>query len=366
MALGVFDFFTPRMRNGNGASPAMETGASDGEPLIEPALVDSPPADVPIKEAPIGEAPTVRPAGPTLGLVLGGGAARGFAHIGVLRALMKRGLSFDVIAGTSIGAMAGGCYAAGHLDDFEEWARSLTRRRVFGYLDFSLSGSGLIGGARLADKLNTTLGKITIDELPLRFAAIATEIGTGHEIWLTRGRLADAVRASYSLPGVFAPVRVGGRWLMDGALVNPVPVSAARALGARVVVAVNLNADLIGRGSTIASHGSDESDETVDETTQQSRGLRSMFAAEHSLKRQFLGAAGRPGFSTVMMEAFNIMQDRITRARLAGDPPDVIINPRLGAIGLIDFHRADEAIALGAEATERALDSIGEVITALA
>jgi len=306
----------------------------------------------------------VQASGPTIGLVLGGGAARGFAHIGVLRVLMRRGFKFDVIAGTSIGAMAGGCYAAGQLDTFEEWARSLTRRRVFGYLDFSLAGSGLIGGGRLAERLQETFGRMMIDELPLRFAAIATEIGTGHEIWLTRGRLTDALRASYSLPGIFAPVRVGGRWLMDGALVNPVPVSAARALGARVVVAVNLNSDLIGRGATIAAHGSDE-DDGATEVVQQQRGLRNMFAPERTLKRQFLGAEGRPGFSTVMMEAFNIMQDRITRARLAGDPPDVVINPRLGNIGLIDFHRASEAIDIGAEAAERTLDSIGEVIAAL-
>jgi NTE family protein len=205
-----------------------------------------------------------------------------------------------------------------------------------------------------------------IDDLPMRFAAIATEIGTGHEIWLTRGRLIDALKASYSLPGVFAPVRVGGRWLMDGALVNPVPVSAARALGARVVIAVNLNADLIGRGSTVSGHGSDESDEEVLQIAQQQGGLRAVFGSEKTLKRQFLGTPGRPGFSTVMMEAFNIMQDRITRARLAGDPPDIIINPRMGSVGLLDFHRAAEAIELGAEATERALEPIGEVIAALA
>jgi len=356
----VFDFFT-----GRGRAHGVDAGPYGDEPLSEgSAFVDPPASNVPIKEAPIGEAPTIQPSGPTIGLVLGGGAARGFAHIGVLRVLMRRGFKFDVIAGTSIGAMAGGSYAAGHLDTFEEWARSLTRRRVFGYLDFSLAGSGLIGGARLAERLQTTFGKTTIDELPLRFAAIATEIGTGHEIWLTRGRLIDALRASYSLPGVFAPVRVGGRWLMDGALVNPVPVSAARALGARVVVAVNLNADLIGRGSTIAAHGSDENDE-IAEIVQQQGGLRSMFAPERTLKRQFLGAEGRPGFSTVMMEAFNIMQDRITRARLAGDPPDVVISPRLGNIGLIDFHRASEAIEIGTEAAERTLDAIGEVIAAL-
>jgi NTE family protein len=153
---------------------------------------------------------------------------------------------------------------------------------------------------------------------------------------------------------------------MDGALVNPVPVSAARALGARVVVAVNLNADLVGKGSTISSHGSDENDDALREALLQQRGgLRRIFRFDHAIKRQFLGRPGRPGFSTVMMEAFNIMQDRITRARLAGDPPDAIITPRLGAVGLIDFHRAAEAIALGTEAAEKSLDSITEAIAAL-
>ena len=359
----VFEFLVGHSRNGNGSTASVDGEAA--QPLKMEAGSTATIADLPIKRAPIGEAPIVRPSGPTIGLALGGGAARGFAHIGVLRALAKKGLKFDVIAGTSIGSVVAGCAAAGHLDAIEDWARSLTRRRVFGYLDFSLAGSGLIGGGRLAERLRATLGDTTIEELPLRFAAIATEIGTGHEIWLTRGRLADALRASYSLPGVFAPVRVGGRWLMDGALVNPVPVSACRALGARVVIAVNLNAGLIGRGSTIASHGSDESDDPVTEVMRQNSGLRSMFGTEKSLKRQFIGTGDRPGFSTVMMEAFNIMQDRITRARLAGDPPDITINPRLGKVGLLDFHRAGEAIDIGTEATERALESIGEAIAAL-
>src|SRR5690349_15662424 len=138
--------------------------------------------------------------------------------------------------------------------------RALTRRRIFGYLDFSFSGSGLISGSRLAGSLGENIGDVHIEDLPLKLSAIATEIGTGHEIWLTHGRLSDALRASYALPGIFPPVLIGGRWLVDGALVNPVPVSAARALGARLVIAVNLNADLFGRGTIIASHGSDESD----------------------------------------------------------------------------------------------------------
>ena len=303
---------------------------------------------------------------PTIGLALGGGAARGFAHIGVIRTLIAKGYTPDIIAGTSFGAVVGGCYAAGKLDDVEQWGLSLTRRRVLSYLDVSFSGSGLLGGGRLAEKLTDTLGDTRIEDLPIHFGVIATEIGTGHEIWITRGRLANAVRASYALPGIFPAVEIGQRWLMDGALVNPVPVSAARALGARVVIAVNVNTDLFGRGTTIHDHGADPEGEAPLEAEVASRGLLGRFGAEKSAKRRFLGTAARPGLSSVMVEAFNIMQDRITRARLAGDPPDVLISPRIGRIGLFDFHRAEEAIAIGAEATEKALEPFDEIVAALA
>jgi len=300
---------------------------------------------------------------PSIGLALGGGAARGFAHIGVMRTLAARGIVPDVIVGTSIGAVVGGCYAARQLDGLEEWARGLNVRSILSYLDISLSGSGLIRGGHLAAQLEKALTDSRIDDLPIRFAAIATEFNTGHEIWLTRGRLAEALRASYALPGIFPPVLIGGRWLVDGALVNPVPVSAARALGARLVIAVNLNSDIFGRGTIIADHGSDDSDDDASEASKPN-GLRGLFG-ERSLRRQFLGRRGRPGIPTVMVEAFNVMQDRITRARLAGDPPDVLISPRLGGVGWFDFHRAADAIAIGAEATEKAIDAVTEAVTAL-
>jgi NTE family protein len=303
---------------------------------------------------------TVRP---TIGLALGGGAARGFAHIGVIRTLEAHGIVPDVIVGTSIGAVVGGCYAAKEMDNLDNWARTLTVRGVLGYLDISLSGSGLISGGHLAAQLEAGLKESRVEDLPIRFAAIATEFNTGHEIWLTRGRLSDALRASYSLPGIFPPVLIGGRWLVDGALVNPVPVSAARALGARLVIAVNLNSDLFGRGTIIANHGPNENDIAAEPP--KVNGFRRMFSGERSLRRQFFGRRGRPGLPTVMVEAFNVMQDRITRARLAGDPPDVLISPRLGGIGWFDFHRAAEAVAIGSEATTRALDAVSEAVTAL-
>ncbi len=242
-------------------------------------------------------------------------------------------------------------------------------RRILGYLDVKFGGPGLIGGGRLAARLNEAIGKALIEDLPVRFAAITTEVGSGHEVWLARGSLALALRASYALPGIFPPVRLGGRWLVDGALVNPLPVSVARALGARVVIAVNLNADRFGRGATIASHGSDENDEAPAKSPEKPRrgflGLRGMFGAARAIKRQLTGGTSRPGFSTVMIDAFNIMQDRLTRMRLAGDPPDVHITPRIGHIGFLAFHRAADTIAIGQTATENALESINEFVAAL-
>jgi NTE family protein len=307
---------------------------------------------------------------PVIGLALGGGAARGFAHIGVLRTLLAHGIVPNIVVGTSIGAVVGGAYAAGHLDTLEEWARSLQVRNILGYLDVRLNGSGLIGGEKLAAKLEASLGNVLIEELPAKFASVAAEVRTGHEIWLTHGRLVEAMRASYALPGIFSPMLIGDRWLIDGGLVNPVPVSAARALGAEIVIAANVSSDVFARSTTIYSHGAPvEVPETVitpeapKETTK--RRFGKFFSPERTVKREFFGSAGRPGISSVMVDAFNIMQDRITRARLAGDPPDLLISPRVGQIGWFDFHRASDLIEFGARATERALDTIQEALPAL-
>jgi NTE family protein len=309
---------------------------------------------------------------PVIGLALGGGAARGFAHIGIVRTLIAHGIVPNVVVGTSIGAVVGGAYAAGHLDTLEEWARSLQPRNILGYLDIRLNGSGLIGGDKLAAQLEAAMGQTLIEELPLKFATVATEVRTGHEIWLTHGRMVDAMRASYALPGIFAPVMVGDRWLVDGALVNPVPVSAARAFGAEIVIAANLSSDVFAHSTTVYSHGPSAevtvavTPEAVTEPAPPKRGFGKFFSTERAVKREFFGGGGRPGISTVMVDAFNIMQDRITRARLAGDPPDLLISPRVGQIGWFDFHRADDLIAHGARAAERAIESIQEAIHILA
>lgn len=197
--------------------------------------------------------------------------------------------------------------------------------------------------------------------MPRPFAAVATECGSGHELWLTRGGLNAAIRASYAMPGIFEPVKIGGRWLFDGALVNPIPVTVCRALGADVVIAVNLISDTLFRGTVIHDRGfADRAVETVAEVVVAAppRARRRSGAV---FRRQFKGREdGAPGIANAMMDAINISQDRVSRSRLAGDPPDVMIKARLGGFGLFDFHRAEELIALGRDAARRALPEIAE------
>ena len=295
-----------------------------------------------------------------IGIALGGGAARGWAHIGVIKRLMQAGIKPDIVAGTSIGAVVGGCYVADKNEQLEEFALSLTRRRVFGLLDFNLAGSGLITGQRLCNQLNEHLSQYRIESLERKFVAVATELGTGHEVWLNQGRLVDAMHASYALPGIFKPVKIGGRWLIDGALVNPIPVSICRALGAGIVIAVNLHKDIFGKGSVIHNHGTTEEESKTGEDPKAEKGNGR--AAMHLLHRQFFGRGDiAPGISTVMLDAFNITQDRIARSRLIGDPPDLLLAPSLNKIGLFDFHRAEEAIGAGYTAADAMIDDITEL-----
>lgn len=277
--------------------------------------------------------------GPRVGLALGGGSARGWAHIGVIRALEEAGISPTVVAGCSIGAVVGASYAAGGLDRLETFARALTKRRVVGLLDPRLPGSGLIAGNRLRQRLAADLGERRIQDLPVRFGCVATEFGSGREIHLARGPLVEAVRASYAIPGLFPPVASDGRLLMDGTLVNPVPVALARALGADLVICVNLNGDT---GGPVAR-------EVV---TPPRRGLLRLVRGRSAPE------PAAPGIARVVLDAFNITQDRISRARLERDPPDVAIGPNVAGFGLFDFHRAAEGIALGHRAARAALPAI--------
>jgi NTE family protein len=306
---------------------------------------------------------------PVIGLALGGGAARGWAHIGILKKLDEAGIRPRVVVGTSIGAVVGGSWAAGKLPELETFARSLTKRSMLGLMDFHIPSSGLLAGDRLKGTLEQHFKGQLIEELPVKFAAVSTEITTGHEIWLTRGPLSDAMRASYALPGIFVPVQLAGRWLIDGALTNPVPVQVARALGAEMIIAVNLHTDVLGRSGVIREHGV-EPTLAVIPTPQQDEARHGLMAAVYGaagrLRSPFRGSAEpekadksvAPGILSVMLDAFNITQDRIARQRLAGDPPDVMVTPKIGGIGLTEFHRAEESIAAGEAAAAKVIDDI--------
>lgn len=296
-----------------------------------------------------------KPAPPSGGiaLALGGGAARGWAHIGVLRAFDEAGIPISMIAGTSIGALVGGCYLAGKMDELEDFARSLTKTGILRFMDFALRGSGLIAGDRLAKRMAPHLIDVKIEELDRPFIAIATDIQNGHEIWLHDGPIIDAIRASYALPGVFQPVVHNGRLMVDGALVNPVPVSACRTYESDMVIAVNLNAETFGRGTVIRSSHYDNnasvSGNGVESAEERASESWIPFMGQKRKAAKSASTAIKIGLTGVMMESFDIIQDRISRSRLAGDPPDYTIRPRLKNIGMADFHMADEAISLGFE-----------------
>ena len=310
---------------------------------------------------------------PVLALALGGGAARGWAHVGVIRALAQRGVKPDIICGTSIGALVGAAYASGELDRFEGWIKRLTVMDIVTLMDVSLNG-GLIKGDKLMGFFEKTFVDRPIEDLALPFAAVACDLHTGAEVWLRDGSTADAVRASLALPGLLTPVHYRGKTLVDGGLVNPVPVSVARAMGADLVIAVDLNADLIGRhlGGIKPGSDSDNAGERavpVDDKANDSGWfdqLQQQVRRQLSMKWPSWGDKAEgppvPSLFDVVASSINIMQVRITRSRMAGEPPDIVIAPKLADLGLMDFHRAQQAINEGQLAVERAMDQLDELL----
>ena len=284
-----------------------------------------------------------------IGLVLGGGAARGWAHIGVIRALEKMGVKPDLVCGTSIGALVGAIYAAGELDRFEEWVLGLGVSEIFSYIDVSFSG-GLLKGERLMEFLRTDFVDRPIEALSIPFAAVATSLNTGIEVWLRKGSTVNAVRASIALPGLFTPVLHEGVVLVDGGLVNPVPVSVARAMGADVVIAVDLNADRLGQRIKVSFEDEKLSQqvEATSWTEKLKENLGTYMSSISSEKPKL------PSMMDVLASSINVMQVRITRSRMAGEPPDLVIAPKLGNVGMLDFHLAKEIIEEG----KRAVDNV--------
>ena len=288
---------------------------------------------------------------PRLGLALGSGSARGWAHIGVIRALAEAGYVPDIVAGCSIGAFVGAAYADGDLDPLEQWVTGLSWKEVLSLVDVSFSG-GLIKGEKLFDFFQRHFVDHDFASLPLPFACVATDLATGREIWLREGSVASAVRASIALPGLFTPVVRDERLLVDGGLVNPVPVSLCRAMGADIVIAVDLGSDRMGgslhRPPVVAA------EETTDELEPGwAERLRKTFSRPRQANGELL-----PSMAGVLSTSIHIMQMRIARSRLAGEPADVLLAPRLGHLALMDYHRGSEAIAEGRAAVIRMLPSL--------
>jgi len=301
----------------------------------------------------------------TIGLALGSGAAKGWAHIGVLNGLAKLGVFPDKVAGCSIGAVVGAAYSNDNLSELEDWVRSFSSWDVLGLMDFSWRKGGLISGDKVFDVLQKSIGDLQIEQLKKPFAAVATDLYSGQEIWFTEGNLQQAVRASCSMPGILSPVKVGDRWLVDGAVVNPVPVSVSKAMGVDIVIAVDLHGLRRGRMQVLpvnmkSNHPTTE--EKAAEINQEEQGFTELLARGRDyitgltdkLSHKFDNSdAPNPGMLGVMNQSMDILEQRHKRARLMGDPPDICIVPDLARIGTMEFHRADEAIAAGEAAVEQ-------------
>ena len=296
---------------------------------------------------------------PRIGFALGAGSARGWAHIGVLRALTEAGIKPDLIAGCSVGALVGAAFAAGSLDQLEAWALSLDWKRMLKLMDFGLRG-GLIKGKRVREVFREQFVEREFSELDVPFAAVATDLHSGQEVWLREGKVSAAIGASIAVPGLFQPVAHEGRYLVDGSVVNPIPVSLCRAMGADIVLAVDLGSDLVGRYAR-------EDDRAPTQTAP--RGFMSRFLPRYNRDNRASEPQAEPesmppSLLETLMGSINIMQLRIARSRLAGEPPDALLAPRLGHLGLLDYHRADFAIAEGRETVARMLPAIRNAIPA--
>jgi len=295
-----------------------------------------------------------------VGLALGSGSSRGWAHIGVIKALAEQGVVPDIICGTSIGALVGAAHVAGNLEKLEGWICALSKFETASFFELNTSFAGFVNTSRLHAFLHEYVAdeRARIEDFSLQYGSVATDLESGREVWFTSGSMLEAVWASISLPGLFPAIRHANRWLVDGGLVNPVPVTVCRALGADVVIAVNLNGDIVGKHFVKIA---------------QNRKKNGMAEAFSNLVREyaapFISFTAEqdepPGLFDAIAGSVNIAQERITRSRLAGDPPDILLSPKLSHIGLLESFRAREAIEEGRMCVKRMLPEIEHVMGAM-
>ena len=311
---------------------------------------------------------------PKIGLALGSGSARGWAHVGVIRALEDAGIKADIIAGASVGSLVGAAQASRQLNTLESWIMGLTKRDVWGLLDTAFSRGGVMRGNKLMRAIGEQIKDFNIEDLPIPFGAVAADLHTGQEIWIQEGSMLNAVRASSGLPGLFSPMLYQRRWMIDGGVVNPVPVSMCRALGADYVIAVNLNAHY---GKPMRFNKPQEAETKADDEQEQEQSTEGSWASRERWIEMMDGLMNTfrsdpqesadqpgdnpPGLFDVISGSVNIMQDRITRSRTAGDPPNIMLNPNLSHFQLMDFHRAAEAIDVGRTTVQRAHAELEEL-----
>ena len=296
-----------------------------------------------------------------IGIALGSGSARGWSHIGVIRSLQEAGIPIHIACGSSIGALVAGAFAANFLDTLDRWVRELSWTDLLRFMDLRLPRSGIIEGEKITGYFKQNLSDANIEDLAIPFAAVATELNSGREVWLQKGSLIDAIRASVSLPGIFTPYQEGNRWLVDGGLINPVPVSLCRAMGADIVVAVNLNSDIMGKSEIRRNNSNNR---TLHKKVASFLNRKLPQANLNAFKLFDPSESQRgPNLFEIITTAVYITQDFITKQRLQIDPPDILITPRLAQIGLLDFNRADEAVEEGWKAMDLKLSKLMDLLS---
>ncbi|MGY6029725.1 patatin-like phospholipase RssA [Phytobacter sp. AG2a] len=292
-----------------------------------------------------------------IGLALGAGSARGWSHIGVINALQRAGIKIDIVAGCSIGSLVGAAYACGKLPELEKWVRSFSYWDVLKLMDVSWRRGGLLRGERVFNHYRQILSESSFTDCQLKFGAVATNLSTGRELWFTEGDLHLAIRASCSMPGLMAPVTHNGYWLVDGAVVNPVPVSLTRALGADIVIAVDLQHDahLMQQDLLSVNPAENEEDSGEKNTARLQWHERLRERISTMTTRRTVVA---PTAMEIMTTSIQVLENRLKRNRMAGDPPDILIQPLCPQISTLDFHRAEAAINAGQLAVEKKIDEL--------
>jgi len=308
-----------------------------------------------------------------IGLALGSGAARGMAHIGIINALAEIGIEPKIVCGTSVGSLVAAAYAAGRLKKLESWARSLSRLDVARFIDINTSFTGFVDNDRMHEFLNNHVADddAVIEDLQKSYASVATDLETGREVWLNEGSVIQSVWASMSLPGLFPVIKHNNSWLVDGGLVNPIPVSVCRAMGADIVIAVNLNGNIVGKHFGRSNSSSKQSDEKSSGKKGNGNKGNGVSDKLNELVKEYTNISlfedrdevdQAPNLLDAIAGSINIFQDRITRSRMAGDPPDIMLSPKLSDIGLLELYRSVEAIKEGGKCVDRLRSEIEYVL----